>query len=263
MNGGFNLFTSHFIIGCTEVNRNFTLTETDEIDALHKLIEFKDNDPHMTKYRTRNTLYISYLRIIPIEDFREILEELKTVYRKKYPYSEPKDFIKHHFEGTIFELKRIVENSFYFTWMSEPPNENKYTYYTYFSHEDRENIDFGILNDYDIDYYTQYYQRVIDLIENTTFNESKEVKEIQTPFTDPKTHELFNYIVDKWNYDKDLKYAYIFNYLVDTLDFTIIETDYEKYIRTKYNIGRVYYQNANSEKRIKQIEDIITNYNHI
>jgi hypothetical protein len=244
MNGGFNLFTSHFVIGCKEVNRNFTLTETDEIEALHKWIEFKDNDPHMTKYRTRNTQYISYLRIIPIEDFREILEGLKTIYRKKYPYSEPKDFIKHHFEGTIFELKRIVENSFYFTWMSEPPNENKYTYYSYFSHEDRENIDFGILNDYDIDYYTQYYQRVIDLIEKTTF-EGK---------TNNSSHPLLSErqeLIIKKLIERGFSDVHVYRFLKDEKQFiTITESQFKTFMNNSYN------RNYAKKKRFSSKKDI-------
>jgi len=87
--------------------------------------------------------------------------------------------------------------------------------------------------------------------------------EPQTPFTDPKTHELFNYIVDNWVYNKDLRYAYIYNYLVDVLNYSIIQTDYEKFIRTKYNVGRVYFENANSQKRIEQIKTIVDNRNQI
>ena len=102
--GKSNLFTSHFIMGCPEVNRECTKTETTEIEALHKWIDFKDNDWAMDRYRTDRTQYIAFLEIIELEAFKEITQGLYQSYCKEYPYSSKKDFINHVFEYTIYDL---------------------------------------------------------------------------------------------------------------------------------------------------------------
>lgn len=162
--GGRNLFTSHFIMGCREVNREFTKTETLEIEALHKWLDFKDNDWGMDKYRTNRTQYIDFLEIIELETFKEITEGLYKSYCNEFPYSTKKDFIKHVFDYTIFDLECFLKLDVH--WLGEAPNENNYSFYTVYSHDDREFLDFAINSKFEIVHYKQYYKAVLEYLKS-------------------------------------------------------------------------------------------------
>lgn len=75
------------------------------------------------------------------------------------------------------------------------------------------------------------------------------------PFIDDEMLGTFNYILEKWNYDKDLKYAYIFNELMPE---EYSRSEYEKYIRDNYKqIIKFNYNNANSKTIIQNLRQII------
>lgn len=81
-------------------------------------------------------------------------------------------------------------------------------------------------------------------------NNKEEVQEIQHPFKDDETHQLFNYIVEKWDYQNDIKYAYIFNFL--DVNF---KSDFERYVRKRFNFkGLFKYNNATSQKNYNALE---------
>lgn len=59
--------------------------------------------------------------------------------------------------------------------------------------------------------------------------------EPKTPFNDPKTHKLFNYIVNNWNYDKGQKWADIWNVINDLENYTPpYKNEYQNYIITRF-----------------------------
>ena len=167
-----NLFTSHFIIGCREVNRKFTKTETLEIEALHKWLDFKDNDWGMDRYRTNRTRYIAFLEIIEIETFKQITEELYRSYCKEFPYSTKKDFIKYVFDYTIFDLERFLKMDLH--WLDEAPNENNYSFYTVYSQSAREFLDFAINSKFVIEYYKQYYKVILEYLKSFENDNTKQ-----------------------------------------------------------------------------------------
>ena len=167
-----NLFTSHFIIGCREVNRKFTKTETLEIEALHKWLDFKDNDWGMDRYRTNRTRYIAFLEIIEIETFKQITEELYQSYCKEFPYSTKKDFIKYVFDYTIFDLERFLKMDLH--WLDEAPNENNYSFYTVYSQSAREFLDFAINSKFVIEYYKQYYKVILEYLKSFENDNTKQ-----------------------------------------------------------------------------------------
>jgi hypothetical protein len=162
--GGRNLLTSHFIIGCCEVERKFTLTETQEIEALHKWLDFKDNDWGMRQYRTERTQYIDFLEIIDFECFKNITTELYKSYSNEYPYATKKDFIKHVFEFTIYDLETFLKLKL--SWLGEAPNEDIYSFYTVYSAYDREYLDYAINSNYTVEHYRQYYKVVLDYLKS-------------------------------------------------------------------------------------------------
>ncbi len=95
--GGLNLFESHFVMGCIECSRIHTKTETDEIRALHDWLHWKDTDYGMVKYKSDRTQYVSYLHIIEIELFVQILSDLASIYIKR---------------DIHIQIKRILSNTY-------------------------------------------------------------------------------------------------------------------------------------------------------
>jgi hypothetical protein len=105
----------------------------------------------------------------------------------------------------------------------------------------------------------EYSFFLTDEIKNINKKENKEnkddIKKSIHPFVDNKMLELFNYIIEKWNYDKHLKYSYIFN---EIMPENHPPGEYENYIRINYEqIGKFNYNNANSEKIIQNLRQII------
>ena len=174
--GETNLFTSHFVMGGKEVNRKFTKTETLEIEALHKWLYFKNNDPFMDKYRSERTRCIDFLEIVELEKFKEITLGLYHIYCNEFPYSNKTDFIKCVFSYTIYSLERFLKLDLY--CLGEAPNENNYTFYTDLNDSTKEYSDFAISNKYDAEYYLQYYKAVLKYLKSFKAEKIIEPQEI-------------------------------------------------------------------------------------
>jgi len=85
-----------------------------------------------------------------------------------------------------------------------------------------------------------------NFIYNEISNFDPDKKNIKHPFKDDNTFNLFNYIVNNWNYNPDIKWAYIYNFLNDP---KINGNEYERYVRETQNFkGLFNYNNANSQK---------------
>lgn len=88
--------------------------------------------------------------------------------------------------------------------------------------------------------------------------------EPKTPFTDPKTHELFNYIVDGWSYDKGQKWADIWNLINDLENYTPpYKNEYQNYIITRFGYtGKFQYDKPKKDgNRDKQnLLELIENF---
>mgnify|MGYP003636270025 CR=1 FL=1 len=162
--GEFNLFIKQFVIGCKECNKDFTKTETTEIEAAHKWIEYKDNNRDMGKYRSERTQYIAYLEIIELNEFKGIVNDIYKNYVTKYPYSTKKDFIDQVFRHTIYDLEQFLERDLLWLWAT--PEEDSYTYYTCFLSSEKEFVDFAINNKYEIEHYRQYYRAVLEFLKS-------------------------------------------------------------------------------------------------
>lgn len=181
-----NLFVSHFVTGTITVNRKFTKTETFEIEALHKWLDFKNNDSITNKYHTYNTRFIKFLEIIDIEIFKKITENLYQSYYKEYPYSTKSDFIKHFFDYTIFDLKRFLKLDLEF--LGKAPNENNYLFYTAYDHRKKDFLDFAINSKLDTEHYKQYYRAILKYLE--TFENNNTPQQTEKPKPEPKETEL-------------------------------------------------------------------------
>ena len=161
--GQINLLSNHFIVGCHEVNLKFTKTLTEEIQNLHRWLDFKDSDRVNEKNRTKRTQYIYYCNYINLEQLLEIKKDLYNIYLKAFPYSEYSDFIKYVFESTIYELTDFIERDY--KNLNAPQQNNNYDYFTFYSREDEEFLDFGTPIEHSgIVFFKQYYKKVLELI---------------------------------------------------------------------------------------------------
>ena len=79
---------------------------------------------------------------------------------------------------------------------------------------------------------------------------------LKTPFKDQKTTDLFEYIINNWNYDKQQKWANICKAIEGTEIYKIpYRGDYEKYIRTRFSyVGKFQYDKANLDNNRNNIE---------
>jgi len=161
-----NLFISEFVMGCREADYEYTQTKTLEIEVLKKWLDFKDADWGMGKYRSERTQYVCFLCLIDLWVLKDIINDLIKIYQNEYPFSTKDDFIDKVFKYTLYDLNEIVERRY--VWLGEP-NEAEFIFYTYYSHSDREFFDFVVPSDKDIEYYQQYYKKVIQLINEIDF----------------------------------------------------------------------------------------------
>lgn len=93
------------------------------------------------------------------------------------------------------------------------------------------------------------------LFEKATLKNKEKSEAIKHPFINDETLKLFNSILEKWNYNKDLKYAYIFNELFPENHHC---GEYEFFVRKYYkSIIKFNYNNAISDKIIEELKKII------
>jgi hypothetical protein len=91
--------------------------------------------------------------------------------------------------------------------------------------------------------------------EEETIKNKDYLKKTTHPFIDNEMLVVFNHIMDKWDYEKDIKYAYIFNEL---LPEGHNPSNYEKWVRNNYKqIIKFNYNNAISAKTIQSLRQII------
>ncbi|MBK8451685.1 MAG: hypothetical protein IPL42_17395 [Saprospiraceae bacterium] len=209
--GNRNLFTSEFIIGCElPINEEFEF-----VKALNHWLKFKDNDREMRNFRSERTQYIAFLHIIELKVFKEILNDLVKIYKKSYPFGEKRDFIKHTFYNTLYALENIIDWNF--TYYFSPPPGIGYDICYYF--EDKFKypiIDFLLEPPKDIDYYKQYYKKIVELINNLDFDginsvitpqptnpeTEKETIESKPVFISEAVQTVFEIIKDFFSYEQ-------------------------------------------------------------
>ena len=103
------------------------------------------------------------------------------------------------------------------------------------------------------DFYNRIYEFYL-MKYDIKFNNQTEEKTIKSPFKNPETLKLFNYIVDNWNYKSDIKWAYIYNFFDDP---KIYHNEYERYVRETQNFNGLFkYYNANSKKVYKALKEL-------
>lgn len=180
-------------------------------------------------------------------------------YHKIYKYTEFKVFCQE----IISEIESFME----FDWIYEDNlNEQNifydFVFYRYcflFPYDEKcylSSMLFDKKNTY------EYLFKVIDWINKLFIEDLKDVDLLITPFNEKNISDVFKFLDDKWVYRKELRYGYIYNFLIDTLNFKIDFTEYQRFILKKYNI-RVYKENALSNKIISQLPALYKEFDQI
>lgn len=189
--GGLNVFMSHFVIGSRYLPTSDVL---DDAHTLYKWMHFKDTDWGMSRYTTGKTQFISFPHIFPLSDLEDIFRDLIRIYKKEFPFSEKSDWIDFFFDYTLDDLKWFIDTEFTFYGPS-PIDKDPY----YFFYRDiGEIVDFLVDSDKGIDYYKQYYKRVISLINNIEYGNEPTVlieKELsfENNFDHISTDEVYSF----------------------------------------------------------------------
>jgi len=111
------------------------------------------------------------------------------------------------------------------------------------------------------DYYNKVY-KFYSMQYDVKFNNQQVKPNIKNPFKNPETNDVFNYIVNQWNYDVGQKWADIYTYLDDLIAYDMPDKkDYQKYIILKYQYTGKFQYDIISKKNLKALFELIENYN--
>ncbi|WP_189604704.1 hypothetical protein [Salinimicrobium marinum] len=162
-----NLLHSRIVIGShSNMNKNLSCVESLELWLHHK-----DLDWGMEDFRSKETLYVSYLHIVELPLLKLIIEDLISTYRKYFPYAEKEDFVSYVFGFTLYDLERFLSRDY--RWLGSPPNNSKYEYYYCEDDHGSGYIDFAIPENSSIEHYRQYYKQVISLINEISYDSTR------------------------------------------------------------------------------------------
>lgn len=134
--------------------------------------------------------------------------------------------------------------------------------------DDNDNL-FDLLKTKELfDYLIKKYNRLYD--ENIYQKEKflpdeilypEEITDTKHPFKDPKTLELFNYIVDNWNYDKNQKWADIYDLIKDLNDYEEPkQTNYKAYIIKRFGYTGKFQFGIMSKKNDIALYELLEEY---
>ena len=109
-----------------------------------------------------------------------------------------------------------------------------------------------------------YYKIIIERLDNL-FDAVESIKRLNTPelkpFNTKDQIKIFNYLNDKWVFKKQVRYAYIYNFMIYTLNYTIDFTTYNKFIISKYG-KKVQRNNADKDSHYEQLSELMDVYDN-
>lgn len=200
------------------------------------------------KYLRHHEYFCYHIKEIEPNEFKKSIGQLYNDYQKNNKYSTPSGFIKK--DNTITLIKNMIDNiledieTTKFRQIDILPNETN----VFIHKTPLINLYTTKLNQIEL---YEYLNILSELIENF---EPENKPDIKHPFKDPDTYNLFNYIVDNWNYKPDIKWAYIYNFIDNP---KIYQNEYERYVRDTQDFkGLFKYNNANSQKVYDAIKEL-------
>jgi hypothetical protein len=154
----FKRFSTDFIIG----------TDYSDIKQTDIKEVFFDWHKYFTKsYIDKKIQFVAFLNEINIEDLKSIINELMIQYHSKYPHSNKQNFLDHYFDYTLYQLGVFIEREYQF--ICTCPKHKNYAFYGFYHKIDREYIHYAIPSTKDIDYFKQYFHKVITTIEGSEY----------------------------------------------------------------------------------------------
>ncbi len=201
--GSHNLFANKFIIGTNSVIKEYTKTSTEEIEALHRWLEFKETDPFMDNYRLEYTQSIQFLKIIEIPLFNDIVKDLHKTYKRRFLYAANTDFVNDVFGLTVSSLKRLLkcEEEGELIYMGAPPGEKVYTYYRYSIGLNTSGTELAIKQDHDISNYLQYYRLVLSILDDLdSLIKTSKIQDIAEPVIEDISDDIAERVMKHFDF---------------------------------------------------------------
>lgn len=257
-----HFFQSHHIHGF-----NYPMFYDDEnrLKTLLDWYDFMRNGNYLLENKTilNKVQSIDFIHFHDLNYFNEILKDIHRIYSKSFPFSEIEDFFDYTLSVTYYEIKELLNNEKRIVWDNCINNYNFY----YFVNQTSEREYFCLGDKIHIDNLFHYYRKVIKIIDDFIQSNSVKIESISQTliinkaytsiFKSEKSNQIFDFIIENWNYIPDIKYSYLYNYFeTEHLEY-LYKNEYERFIRTQFNFtGKFQYDKAISEKVIKQLKDL-------
>jgi hypothetical protein len=94
-------------------------------------------------------------------------------------------------------------------------------------------------------------------------NEKDSPIKLPSAFKDTETAKAFYYLNDNWELNKDIKYAYLYEFMVTMKNFKFhSKSEYENFVRDKFKVrSKVQYDKTTSSKHFERLEKLLVSFN--
>jgi hypothetical protein len=141
--------------------------------------KIKDNPSNSEEYYPcgKTQYYILFPKeVICLDILNEILNDLAGIYKRAFPFGTKQDFLDYVLDGTLSKLNAIV-NADIIEFADSP--SDKTTIYIQNLGIRGEVIEYILDSSMNIDYYKQYFRKVIKLIEEFDFEHSESIEALE------------------------------------------------------------------------------------
>ncbi|TVR82020.1 MAG: hypothetical protein EA409_05625 [Saprospirales bacterium] len=231
--------------------------EISEVQIIHTTKELTNNyDPEL--------LQALHYDLRVFEDY--LIHEFECTLEKKYPdLSEviSKNYIEKGLPVPTMKVLYPISNLSNAELKKIPEKDRFNDKMVYVKIPDKEAI---FWNDYYREFillrsYKKLLEKKIEKYESPPLK-IKEPPNIDHPFPCNESKELFDYLIEKWEYKRDLKFAYISNFLrghpfqrkENDPKYEIKPTDYKRYIQKRFEFtSDIQTHNANSDTHFNSL----------
>lgn len=157
--GNHNLFFSVIING----THQFINKKINKNSISYKWFSIQNSQ--FDNYRTQ---YIIEAQLIEIDVLKKVLIDLFNIYKKENPFSTSADFEANMLGYSKYFLKKFIEMDFRFLASPEYVSSDS-SIYSHFDNIDKQYIVLIIPNNRSVSFFKQYYNKVIQLIDELVF----------------------------------------------------------------------------------------------
>lgn len=159
---------SNSIVFFSEYNVGTELPSDDfiELEILQNWLKFKELNLDRSNYSLERTQSIIFFHLIELPIVENKFIELVVTYSQLYPYGGKDDFISATLGYTTLVLNKFIAiNNIYFNPYPTPPHIKKDVYSCDEFHKGKI-VDFVVEPGTDLNFYKQYYKKIIAVINN-------------------------------------------------------------------------------------------------